>query len=356
MTAKIKITTKVGEKSKDFIGLYSPKTWKEKGLIWTGGLFISTYIMVVLFLGFYWSAEPEAFDVLENAKSMTKVEEGKLVVGSVTTATLSRIASTLLEKSGGYLSNDIAPPGLYLDNIPNWEFGVLVNVRDLSRSLRDDFSRSQSQSIEDKDLIEAEPHFNYNSNSWILPSSESQYQVGIKYLNQYLLRLGQSNQPDAQFFTRADNLQEWLRRVEKRLGSFSQRLSASAGEERENTDLSGDSNAQQSTNTSSNINVKTHWAEIDDVFYETRGYVWALLHELKAIEKDFDAVLKKKNALASLRQIIRDLEATQRTVWSPVILSGSGFGFVTNHSLVMASYISRANAALIDFRTLLIQG
>ncbi|MCB1707405.1 MAG: DUF2333 family protein, partial [Halioglobus sp.] len=46
----------------------------------------------------------------------------------------------------------------------------------------------------------------------------------------------------------------------------------------------------------------------------------------------------------------------QETVWSPMILNGSGFGLMANHSLVMASYISRANAAIIDLRDLLSQG
>ena len=347
---------KTAAKSKAFVGMYHPKTWKEKGLKWTLGLFVVTYVVVVLFLGFIWSAEPAKFDVLENAQSLTKENETRLVTGSVTTATLHRLAATLQDKPGGYLTNDVTPPGLYLDNIPNWEFGVLVNVRDLTLALRDDFSRSQSQSSEDKDLVEASPRLSFDSDSWIMPSTESQYDIGIEHIEKYLVRLGENDEPDAQFFTRADNLQEWLRRVEKRLGSFSQRLSASAGQYRENTDLAGDAEAKQSTYTPSKITVKTKWADVDDIFYETRGYVWALLHELKAVEIDFKDVLVKKNALASLRQIIRELESTQQTVWSPVILSGSGFGFVTNHSLVMASYISRANAALIDFRTLLTQG
>ena len=77
---------------------------------------------------------------------------------------------------------------------------------------------------------------------------------------------------------------------------------------------------------------------------------------MKAIEIDFASVLEKKNARVSLQQIIRELEGTQRTVWSPVILNGNGFGMFANHSLVMASYISRANAALIDLRSLLEQG
>jgi hypothetical protein len=93
-----------------------------------------------------------------------------------------------------------------------------------------------------------------------------------------------------------------------------------------------------------------------ELFYEARGAAWALVHLLKAVELDFESVLQKKNALISLRQIIRELEATQEAVWSPVILNGSGFGLFANHSLVMASYISRANAAVIDLRSLLSQG
>ena len=77
---------------------------------------------------------------------------------------------------------------------------------------------------------------------------------------------------------------------------------------------------------------------------------------MRAAEVDFRSVLEKKNALVSLRQIIRELEGTQQAMWSPIILNGKGFGFVTNHSLVMASYISRANAALIDLERLLQRG
>ncbi|HYN76212.1 MAG TPA: DUF2333 family protein, partial [Lamprocystis sp. (in: g-proteobacteria)] len=101
---------------------------------------------------------------------------------------------------------------------------------------------------------------------------------------------------------------------------------------------------------------KTPWTQIDDVFFEARGYTWALLNTLRAIEVDFEPVLKDKNALVSLQQINRELANTQNTIWSPVILNGTGFGPMANHSLVMASYISRANAAIGDLRSLLQKG
>ena len=144
--------------------------------------------------------------------------------------------------------------------------------------------------------------------------------------------------------------------VELRLGSLSQNLSASVGQQRINTNTSGETGAMQSTPTPSEQEVKTPWLKIDDVFYESRGATWALMHFLKAVELDFQDVLADKNATASLRQIIREMEESQRPLFVPIILNGSGFGVFANHSLTMANYISRANAAIIDLRRLLERG
>ncbi len=315
-------------------------------------LFIIIFLLVLMF---YWDSEPDIFDVQKQSQYQNK-GSAEFVTGYVTTATMIEVAETLLNKRGGYLSNDIMPPGIFMDNIPSWEFGVLTQMRDLARAMRNDFSRSQTQSVEDKDLMTADPQFHFDSESWMLPATEREYQKGIDALNKYLNRLSDPNEQNAQFFARADNLRDWLAIVEKRLGSLSQRLSASVGQARVNTDLEGDAEATQSTIKADIVEVKTPWLEIDDNFYEARGTCWALIHFMQAIEYDLHDVLKKKNALVSLRQIRRELEATQDIVWSPMILNGTGFGFVANHSLVMASYISSANAAVIDLRNLLEQG
>jgi hypothetical protein len=102
--------------------------------------------------------------------------------------------------------------------------------------------------------------------------------------------------------------------------------------------------------------VKTPWLELDDVFYEARGTAWALLHFLRAVEYDFRHVLDDKNATVSLRQIIRELEASLAPMGSPIVLNGGGFGFFANHSLVMASYLSRAHQATSNLRELLAGG
>ncbi|WP_193073927.1 DUF2333 family protein [Pseudomonas sp. FME51] len=293
------------------------------------------YLLICLLVGWYWSREPDLDDLTVLPVGNTET----LTTGSHTARTLQALVGTLLDKPGGFISNDIAPPGIWLDNMPSWEFGVLVQVRDMTRSMRRDMARSQSQSTEDADLSRAEPRFHFDHNSWVMPASESEYRDGRKALNNYITRLESGN---ASFYARADNLAGWIGDASTRLGSLSQRLSASV--------------ARTPLNDGGRERAKTPWLEIDNVFYEARGSAWALVHLLRAVEKDYADVLNNKNALVSLRQIIRELEATQAPMWSPVILNGGGFGMLANHSLVMANYLSRANAGLIDLRRLLEQG
>jgi len=327
------------------------------GRVWKAVLSVMVLLsLVVLILGLLWSVEPSAFSVQQNLNDHLATSDNDYVTGSATTAALIRVAETLLDKPGGYLTNDVMPPGVFLDNIPNWELGVLVQVRDLSRAFREAFSRSQSQSTEDQDLIIAEPNFNFDNDSWVFPTSEGEYQEAIDHLYSYFGRIADTQVSDAQFFARADNLSSWLIAVESRLGSLSQRLSASVGQRRINTDTAGDRSATQSTPVQSESLIKTPRLQVDDIFYQARGATWALMHFLQAVEIDFANVLEDKNAIASLRQIIRELEASQRAVFFPIILNGSGFSTFANHSLTMANYVSRANAAIIDLRSLLAQG
>ena len=319
---------------------------------WTRIALWSTGVVAVVFLilMIYWSRTPDVFWVNRS------YDGDRAVVGYATTDTLIRVAETLLDKPGGYLSNDRMPPSVFLDNIPNWEYGTLVQVRDLARAIRNDYSRSQSQSREDEDIAVAEPKFFFDNNSWILPRTESEYRDAIDGFVRYRDRLAGGEGPEAQFYARADNLREWLAQVEKRLGSLTRRLGDSVATTRINESLAGDPAAEATTTQPDTVDVRTSWFEVDDIFFEARGTAWALVHFFRAAEFDFEHVLEDKNAKASVRQIIRELEASLQPLHSPIILNGSGYGFFANHSLVMANYLARANAAVINLRELLDQG
>lgn len=305
-----------------------PQSTERSGGRWkVAGITVLLLLIIGFGLAAYWNRTPALFNVAEAARQ--RAPEGVdpvKVPGFVTTATLAHVVEVLLDKPGGYLSNDIAPPSVLMDDMANWEYGVVIQVRDLARSLRNDMSRSRSQSAEDKDLAIAEPQFSFPNNQWMFPATETEYRKGVEALDRYLARLANG---DTQFYARADNLREWLGLVTRRLGSLSQRLSASA---------------------------KTPWLQVDDVFYEARGSAWAIIEFLRAAEIDFHDILQNKNALVSLRHIIQELEPSQRAVWSPVVLNGNGFGFTANYSMTLTSYLARANAAILDLQTLLSEG
>jgi hypothetical protein len=306
-------------------------------------------LLLMFIIGFWASREPDVFWVKRSA------DQNNAIVGFSTVDTLVRVGDTLLEKNGGYLTNDKLPPFVFLDNIPSWELGVVNQMRDLGRVMRDDYTRSQSQSKEDPDVAEGAPKFFYDNNSWVFPTTESEYRAGVAAFSRYRDRLV-AGDPETVFYARADNLREWLAQVEKRLGSLTRRLGNSVARNRINDDLAGDAAAEAAGAQPDTVDVRTSWWKTDDIFFEARGTAWALVHFFRAAEFDFAKVLSDKNAEASVRQIIRELEASLSPLRSPMVLNGGGYGLTANHSLVMANYLARANAAVINLRELLDQG
>ncbi len=322
---------------------------RQKRRIWALLGVVAAVVVAMFAIAWYWSYQclyPTQYDITEMALKETGVTDPKeLRFGARTTAVLIHNMDFLMRKAGGYLSNDVMPPSVFLDNMPNWEFGVVVASRDLATALRNQLSRAQSQSPEDEDLGIGEPYYYFETESWILPATESQYQKGIAAFRRYLRRLQQGRAP---FYPRADNLTQYIDILAKRLGSYTQRLSASSALHEETALVIGGKPSTALTPLE-----RTPWLEVDDHFHEARGYCWALLHIMRAIEQDFQEILRLKAAETPVHQIIVELEATQASILSPVVLNGSGFGIFANYSLTLATYIAHANAALIDLRALL---
>jgi len=361
---------------------------KSKGILWGFGMLALVILIVLLVLGAWWGSEPGQFNILEEAHKRSeesKVETGQtshvavvsnvasktteevnkpaeeldiseMPIGYVYTNTLAHIAEVLLHKSGGYITNDVAPPGVFLDNISNWEYGALVMLRDATTALRNHFARDQSQSAEDPDLAVAEPYFYYEHNSWALPSTEAEYQKGIQSLHKYMSRLQKYGGPikKAQFYSRADNLWQYTEVVIKRLGGLSTRLTANSAGGNYGPGLS--TIEKLAADEKGTPITKVSWLEIDDIFYEARGASWALLHVLRAIKHDFADILLDKRAMRTVDIMIKAMENALTPILSPMILDGSGYGLFANYSLTMANYISRANAAALDLRDIMNRG
>ena len=313
---------------------------------------IALYLIVTGMLGLFWSFEPKRFDAGAAASTLAKERDERIVPGYTTGATAIALTSQLLDKPGGFVANDLLPPGVWLDNMSNFERGAVLQLRDFALILRNEWGRPPSQSPEDPDLAEAQEQFQIDTASWAFPSAEGSYRRGAEHLQRYLTRLADDNPQDAHFNPRADQLGEWLGLVQKRLSALTQALSQSVASVpalpatgQTDTALPAPSQAASPA-----LPSPTGWTTRDNIFYEARGQSWALIHLLSAVQVDFAPVLEKRIATVAMNNLVHELEATQDTIWSPVILNGDGFGLVANHSLVMAAYLARANAAITQLR------
>ena len=282
-------------------------------------------LLVTVALGIWWSRPPAAFDV-EQATAERRGEAAPTPAarGAVTTATLMTVVGTLLDKPGGYLRNDIVPPGLWLDNMPNWELGVLNQARDLSRAL------SAMEEGDAAALEEAAEHLRGGSRDWFYPATEHRLEQALEALDEYLLALGEGGGAG---FAAGAGLAAWLEQVAWRLDDLGLRLSASVGSRERLRDLGIDADE---------LPPRTRWYRVDDIFFEARGTGWALAHLLEAVRRDQADVIERAGMLGEWEMLVAELERTQRRLWSPVVLNGSGFGIFANHSLVMANHMIRA--------------
>lgn len=326
---------------------------------WMLGVLAAALLLHVALM-LYWGRQPADFDVAAQTRVALAELEAELVPGSTTTATLIRIGDMLLGKPGGFLHNDRLPPGAIMDNMPSWECGVVMALRDAVQALRDDFTRAQTQSIENLNVKRADLKLAMDPKSWVLPAAEDSYREGVDALQAYFADLTAGQ---ARFYPRADNLANYLGLVEKRLGNFGVRLGAAAGAGLGGIEAAGlgpdggwDANAASLAGAPIAMEDAYDAARVDDVFFCARGYSWALLHVMRAAQHDFGQVLADKNAGAQVQRIIHDLEGAIKRMRSPVVLNGGGFGLLANHSLVAASYVARVNASVIDLRLLLEQG
>ena len=299
----------------------------------------------------------EGFDRVD----LIQPDESIDVIGYRTIYTMEKLINILLTKPGGYMSNDKMPPFIFLDDITSWEKGAVSVLRENSVIIRRHFTRSVgAQSLEDKDAVVAFNNINIDTNSWIAPSADGwwittgNYGIARDHYANLVVRLTDENPNDGNFYARATSFSDALDAYNRILGSLSQRLSASVGGITLPS-TTGDRSASEAKVT--NIeSFKTPWMDIDNVFWEALGAVWALEELFDALEYDFATVLQDKNAVLTVRQIREELKQAQEVVLFPMTFNGSGYGIYANHSLILANYISRASATMIDLKKLIDNG
>ena len=312
-------------------------------------LAIAAAIVTASFAGYiHWiSIEPNHQElplIIEN--QITNPEE-RSIVGVPSTSTLIYLIDVLtVSKNGGYMSSGILSKIGAFDNMSSWEQGVRHMTHDFAVSMQESFSKQNVNSDDDPALTKNVGKLNYDPYSYWMPASESEYIEARNAIADFQLRMiDSSNQ--TQFVARVGTLVPWLVKVEARLKSYSNQLSNSVETHTINDNLVGEVAATQSTITdNAPVTNLTPWMEVDNIFHNARGAVWALIHLMKAIEIDFAIPLATKNNEKAVTQIITELEASLITMTSPVVLNGSEGGIYANYSTTVANRINRASSGI----------
>lgn len=323
-------------------------------------------------LALYWTRIPPTFDVEVSAKQMAiekehRLPDQKLPVGYRTVATMVRLVDQLFTKPGGYQSNGISPMTQIPDNMQNWEYGYVIQLRVLVNALRFDLSRAGVNAQDHPDLREAEARFNFKHDNIVLPSTDSQYKEGLQFLEDYLDKLNSAASPGQYFAPRNDQLIDWLEKQKNMLGSYTTMLQNNIGSVTFDTGVltsepiptdeivAGDVEQGAVANKEGDDNISGFF-ERDDVFYQVRGGVYALYHTMLAIRTDCKATINDNNAMGIMNRVLNELENANKPMNSPMVLNGPEFGIIQNHSLVLAAHLAKTHLAIQELQRQLAGG
>ena len=249
--------------------------------------------------------------------------------GLLFTDTLITLSEEMADR---WLVNDKIYPTVFLDNPQNFQLGELEAVRYSVRVLRDKLTRLRTTDKIDPDAEAAFVFFSNDPFKWILPSSESKYRAGVKSLKSYRARLAAGQ---ADFYPRADNLDDLLDQYVSLLGGVTTRLSNAPRQKRQV--LSSETAGDQFTTGEKYVDVDVPWTQIDDNFYYAQGMAYGLRQMLIAIKADFSNILEVKKADELLERTIHVLDNSQ---FEPlIVLNGDRGSVFANHSLQLQSVL-----------------
>ncbi|NQW09833.1 MAG: DUF2333 family protein [Alphaproteobacteria bacterium] len=228
-------------------------------------------------------------------------------------------------------------PSAVLDNTPNFQQGIVYALSRFAIEMSDQIGRTRGSSEVDADLDTAAGLLKYPGDVWIFnlstslmptASSESQYRAAARALASYNKRLAAG---EAVFERRADNLLGTLDRIAADLGSTSATIDQHLAEP----------------------SPGFFDTEVDDIFYQTKGRLYAYYRLLDMLGQDFGSVLGDKQVVSAWTQMLDSIR--QAAVLDPiVVMNGAPDGvYFPSHLAVQGFYLLRARTQLREISNIL---
>lgn len=265
--------------------------------------------------------------LMNRKPAMPVVNSGESALpGFHTVGMLQQMMAAQLNGFGGWLPNDLpGSPGWFLDNLPNFQMGLLQVTRHGTRVLRDNLTRQRTSDAVHKQTDLAYTAFANDPYKWAFPSAEGRFGKGGEALLAFQADLGAGGN----FYPRADNLVQLLEPLVSELGAVTTLLLNSRGPE-------------------------VSWLKVDNNFYYAQGVGYAMLGLMQATRVDFAQVLQDKNAVEITDTIIESLLESQFDPW--LVTNGGKSGILANHSNNLKVYLDDARQKMNSLITILTRG
>lgn len=294
-------------------------------------------IAIVLIFGLYYPVgmliAHKVDDRLDYEISATELPAG----GSRTVALAAALIDREVNRNGWVANDPFFMPGSMLDNMPNYQLGMIHALGRFAFQLVDQIGRTRGSSQTDRDLQEAAGLLQYSGTKWIfdfstslLPTakSEDQYRKARASLLAYNQRLSGGQ---AVFERRADNLQATLDRIALDIGS------SSAAIDRRIQDGSS---------------ALFDW-EGDDVFYSVKGQMYAYYLLLRELKQDYPNLVRDRELGGTWDQMMASFAAAASL--KPLVVSNAKPDAIIlpNHLASMGFYVERARTQIYEIINIL---
>ena len=229
-------------------------------------------------------------------------------------------------------------PGSMLVRMPAFQRGILSSLSRFTIELYDHIGRTRGSSQADNDLQNASGLLNYSPYVWMfnfqtswLPtaSSPTQYRAGMESLMKYNNRLAAGT---AVFERRADILIEVLDQLASDLGSSSATLGSHIEKQ-------------------SGLSFKT----AADLFYHTKGRLYADYMLLRELKKDFNEVIREKELDTAWEQMLDSLQQGMVLGNFLIINAKPDSQFFPNHLATQGFFVMRARTQMREISNILLK-
>jgi hypothetical protein len=257
--------------------------------------------------------------------------------GSKSVALAADLIDREIDQNHWVANDPFFMPGVLLDNMPNYQQGIIAGLSRFTIELADQIGRTRGSSQVDPDLERAAGLMRYPGTVWIFDfqtswaptaSSEAQYRRAARALETYNERLAAG---EAVFEPRADNLLATMSRIGADVGSASGAL---------------------------NDRIESGaWLDFqaDDLFYRTKGRLYAYYLLARALRSDFGAVMEERDLGPAWDQMLESLgRAAGLHPW--VVMNGTPDGVLQpNHLAAQGFYLLRARTQLKEIMDILLK-